>query len=266
MGNSGPGVVPCHAPSGPVSSHSPPDFDPGPRPRPAEDLAADPGAGVSPVAVGGGPRDPERLGGLLDAQPGEVAELDQPGRLGVFGIQAVERLVDGQDLVGRVVDGQVGLQQLQPGAGPPRASAAPAGGRTRPGSRRIASAAAAKKWPRPSQRRGRAAGDQPEVRLVDQSRGLERLAGFLLRQPPGGELAELLVDQGQKFPGGPGVAPLDGREDTRDIVHRRRPAPGISSRWSCKTPSITARALPGAGLEAKDPYCILTLNQAWSYP
>ena len=58
----------------------------------------------------------------------------------------------------------------------------------------MASAAAAKKWPRPSQPRLPVA-DQPEVGLVDQGRGLEGLAGLLLRQPLGGQLAELVVDQ-----------------------------------------------------------------------
>ena len=74
----------------------------------------------------------------------------------------------------------------------------------------MASAAAAKKWPRPSQCRASSASDQPEVGLVDQGGGLERLAGLLLRQPLGGELAQLVVDQRQESLGGLRVALLDG--------------------------------------------------------
>jgi hypothetical protein len=39
--------------------------------------------------------------------------------------------------------------------------------------------------------------DQPQVRLVDQGRGLERLPGLLLGHPLGSQLAQLLVDQRQ---------------------------------------------------------------------
>src|SRR5262249_25957643 len=81
---------------------------------------------------------------------------------------------------------------------------------------------------------------QSYIRLVDQRRGLERLAGLLLRQPPGGELAQLVVDQGQEGLGGPGVALLDGREDARDIVHRRGP-PGSSLPARRGGPSLGSR-------------------------
>ena len=56
------------------------------------------------------------------------------------------------------------------------------------------------------------AADQPQVGLVDQGGGLERLPGLLLRQPPGGQPAELVVDQRQQALGGLGVALLHGRE------------------------------------------------------
>ena len=82
-------------------------------------------------------------------------------------------------------------------------------------------------WPRPRRRRsGRgcssvvAGPDQPQVRLVDQGRGLERLAGLLLRQLPGGQLAQLVVDQRQQLLGRAGLALLDGGQDPRDVVHR----------------------------------------------
>ena len=65
--------------------------------------------------------------------------------------------------------------------------------------------------------------DQAEVGLVHQGGGLEGLAGLLLRELPRGELAELVVDQGQELLGRLRVAVLDGREDARDVVHRPWP-------------------------------------------
>ena len=87
----------------------------------------------------------------------------------------------------------------------------------------MASAAAAKKWPRLSQRWASCPRDQPEVGLVDQGRGLEGLAGLLVPQPSGGKVAEFLVDQGQELLGRLGVALLDGFEDARHVVHSRGP-------------------------------------------
>ncbi len=52
--------------------------------------------------------------------------------------------------------------------------------------------------------------DQPEIRLVDQGRGLERLPGLLLRQLHGGQLAQFVVDERQELLGGLGIALLDG--------------------------------------------------------
>ena len=85
----------------------------------------------------------------------------------------------------------------------------------------MASAAAAKKWPRLSQCGIVLAVHQPEVRLVDQGRGLERLAGLLLGQLLGGQLAQLVVDQRQELLGRLRVALLDGREDAGHVLHRQ---------------------------------------------
>jgi hypothetical protein len=61
--------------------------------------------------------------------------------------------------------------------------------------------------------------DEPEVRLVNQGGGLERLAGLLVRQPLGGQLAKLVVDEWEQSLGGLRIALLDGREDAGHVVH-----------------------------------------------
>ncbi len=50
---------------------------------------------------------------------------------------------------------------------------------------------------------------QPQIGLVDQGRGLERLARLLVREPQGCQLPQLVVDQRQQLLGGPRVALLD---------------------------------------------------------
>ena len=59
--------------------------------------------------------------------------------------------------------------------------------------------------------------DQPEVRLVNQGRGLERLAGLLLGQLLGGQLAQLVVDQGQELFGCPGTPCSIASENVGDV-------------------------------------------------
>ena len=86
----------------------------------------------------------------------------------------------------------------------------------------MASAAAAKKWPRLFQRWARSASDQPQVRLVDQGRGLERLPRLLLGQLLRGQLAQLVVDQRQQLLG----RLADRPARWRSAMERRRTSMG----------------------------------------
>ena len=69
---------------------------------------------------------------------------------------------------------------------------------------------------------------------------LQRLAGLLLGQLLGRQLAQLVVDQRQELLGRLRVALLDGREDAGHVGHRhgfhwpipRRPRPGLEERCS----------------------------------
>ena len=63
------------------------------------------------------------------------------------------------------------------------------------------------------------AADQPQVGLVDQGGGLQCLAGLLLGQLLGGQLAQLVVNQGQKLCGGVWVALPNGVQDARNFTH-----------------------------------------------
>lgn len=62
--------------------------------------------------------------------------------------------------------------------------------------------------------------DQAEVGLMDQSRGLQCLTRFFLREPAGRQFPELFVDQGEQLRRGRGVPLFDRREDASDVVHQ----------------------------------------------
>lgn len=56
-------------------------------------------------------------------------------------------------------------------------------------------------------------------RLVHERRGLERLAGGLVRHPGRRELAEFIVDDRQQLAGCGRVALLDGMENAGHVTH-----------------------------------------------
>ena len=73
---------------------------------------------------------------------------------------------------------------------------------------------------------------QAEVSLVNQSRGLERLAGLLLGQPLRRQLPQLVVDQRQELLGGLWVALLDGRQDSSHFTHCLHRRARVRRVWS----------------------------------
>jgi hypothetical protein len=62
--------------------------------------------------------------------------------------------------------------------------------------------------------------DQPQIRLVDERRGLQCLPGLLVRQFLRGQLAEFVVDERQQLLRRVGIAPLNRRQNLRDVRHR----------------------------------------------
>src|SRR5262245_25908752 len=65
-------------------------------------LAVQPRPGVDPLTFCRGRGDAQGVGGFLDGQAGEVAELDQPGLGRVFEFELLQGLVEGQEVVGRL--------------------------------------------------------------------------------------------------------------------------------------------------------------------
>jgi hypothetical protein len=60
---------------------------------------------------------------------------------------------------------------------------------------------------------------QAQIGLVDQGRGVKRVAGAFVGHMPGREPAKLVVDQRQQLRRGARVAVLDSAEEAGDLVH-----------------------------------------------
>ena len=61
---------------------------------------------------------------------------------------------------------------------------------------------------------------QAQVGFVDEGGCLQGLAGLFLGQALGGQLAQLVVHEGQELLRGVGIALLDGGQDAGHFVHR----------------------------------------------
>ena len=92
----------------------------------------------------------------------------------------------------------------------------------------MASAAAAKKWPRLSQRTLVGRADQPEVRLVDQGGRLQGVVGGLVRPCGRRRASAARRRRAGAVGGGLGVARGQVGQDARDFVHGRLP----KCRWT----------------------------------
>ncbi len=156
----------------------------------------EPGAGEGPVPVGGTPGNPHRGGGLVQGQSSEEAELDQFRTRSVPPGEFLQGVVDGDEVVvrGLVRDEDAFeidplsttaslVSALVPGAVNEDAAHGLGGGR--------------EEVPAAVPPGGRVTPDQSDVRLVDQRSRLQGLARFLLGHPGDGELAQLVVDEGE---------------------------------------------------------------------
>src|SRR5262245_56332065 len=76
----------------------------------------EPGAGVSPVLIGACARDPEDLGGLLDREAREEAELDELGRVRLLPGQDAQGLIEVEQLVRLGSADHVGVIEVDPGS------------------------------------------------------------------------------------------------------------------------------------------------------
>jgi hypothetical protein len=68
--------------------------------------------------------------------------------------------------------------------------------------------------------------DQPQIRFMDQRRGVERMPGLLARHVSGGESTQFLIDQWKQLVGRGGVALLNFGKDLRYVAHESQRTTG----------------------------------------
>ena len=194
---------------------------------PRESLV-EPGAGAAPRAgrrPGG--RRPRASAASWWRQPGEVPQLDQPGGLGVVPLERGQGVVEGEQL-GRPRPSSATdtCVEVDPPRSPPRLAAALRRARSTR-MRRMASAAAAKKCPRPSQLGPRRRPTSRRYASWTRAVASERLAGLLGGHARGGELPQLVVDEREQLGGGlPSARRGRGIEEAGHFGHageRNRP-------------------------------------------
>ncbi len=172
-----------------------------------------PRLGESPLPLHRGGSEFEDAGGGLDIESAEEAEFDDAGLDGIEGRESVEGFVEGEHLDRGVVGDEGDV--VEGGASP---AAAPL---LRPAGASVVDedAAHGSRGEREELGPGRPAGviltDESEVRLVDESGGLEGVSGALLAHEDAGEIAEFAREQivesiDRAFVAGPGLGHQGG--------------------------------------------------------
>ncbi len=159
---------------------------------PVRDLVVQPGAGVGPIAVGGGARDTQDFGRLLDGQAREVAELDQISFHPVLARELCEGFVQRDEICRGRLASQVCIVEVE---SLPTTAMLEALLVTCPFDENAAHGLG-----RGGEEMGATVpivvfcADKPDVRFVNKSGRLERLAGRFVRKPLSSQTTQLLID------------------------------------------------------------------------
>ena len=180
--------------------------------------SVEPGAGVGPLAFRGPQGKAQRSGGVLQREASEKSQVHQTCGGGVFGRELRQSVIEGNQLLVVRLEGDLELVEIDATA---IASAFDAlliaspieknsphrlGGRGEEVSPAVPAV-------------GRFAPDQPDVSFVDESGGLEGLAGLLAGESLRRQFPQFIVDEREEFLGGLGVTPLDGGQDVGNLAH-----------------------------------------------
>ncbi len=162
-------------------------------------------------------------------EAGKLAEFHHPGSVRILGGEPGQGIIEGEESVVRIADGDVG--EFNPFA--PAAmflAAFPTGGIHQDAAHGLGRGREEVPNAIPAKAIGRT--DQPEVRLVNESRGLQSLVGRLRRHADGREFPEFVVDERQQIARGLTVTGSGRGEQMGYIEH---------------LPSVTAGAGFGTG-------------------
>jgi hypothetical protein len=174
---------------------------------------AEPGSSVGPLLPGFVNRDAERGGDLVVTQAAEMTQFNNLGDHRVFRRQPSERFVDREEAFvgswgGHVSDFNAVILAavLASGLSPGVLDEDPSHRLGRGGEEMAAAVEVL-------------VTDQPQISLVDQGGGVERVPGSLGGHFRGGELAQLVVDEREQFRGGPAVTIIGGFDQMSQLRH-----------------------------------------------
>lgn len=191
-------------------------------PSEALDILEEPGAGISPVAFGGGEGNLQSKSGLLEREADEIAELHQFRLAGFKGRQPLERFMDLQEMV--VLGGSsigygavIHIESFQATA--MAQSPAPSGVVDEDVAHGFGGRANEMSAVIPARLRIAA---QAEPGFVHKGGGLQRVSGRLVRHSRRRDATQFLVHQRQQFGGRVRIAPIDALEYERHITHGGR--------------------------------------------
>ena len=182
----------------------------------AADFAEEPGAGVGPVALGGGGADAQDFGGFLEGEAGEVAELYELGLLRVVQGEAIEGVVDGEQFVVCNGDGNLDILKIDAlKAAAVTLGLLAAGAVDENPAHGLGSGAEEVSSVLPSP--GFAADAKPG--FVDEGGGLKRVAGRFASHLLRGDSAQFLVNEGEELISGYAAFAADPIEEEGEVVH-----------------------------------------------
>lgn len=173
--------------------------------------------GMTPILRGRAGRNAKRLRSFFIGHADEITELHDFGFRRMFGGEFVERLMNGEELVIILDQGQFDVLEVHA-----LLTAAVTQSAFSPGA---VNENSAHRLGRRSKEMGAVfklricIPDQPHPCLVDQRGGLERVTGSFVCHSAGREHAQLLIDQWQQLIGGFRVAVFDGVEKNSRVAH-----------------------------------------------
>ena len=162
----------------------------------------------------------ESVGSLLNAHASEISQLDQVGCRGVFVRQFLKSIVNGQELIGRGVAGEIGGIDIQ--------AAEIAAAFMRGLATSLIDKNSAHRFGRGGEEVTAAVppllvfvADQPQIGFMHKRGRLEGLTGLFGGELRRRQLPELVVHKRQEFVGGLPVTLLNLRQNLGDFGHRR---------------------------------------------
>jgi hypothetical protein len=178
------------------------------------EFAPQPGTGEGPMPVGGGSGQSESVGRPFHRQPGEQPQLDDLNGRRIFSRHSDQSFVDLDQIVGRFQDAVGFVQFDSPSSATMFGEGFPAGTLNEHSTHRLG-----RSGEEVSAAIELLVAYQTQVRLVDESSGVEGMVGGFARHPRSCEFAQFVVHKRKQISGGLSIAAVCGFEEVGHVGH-----------------------------------------------